>query len=81
MGIKGRPRGLMTNNIKATSQYDPWARLAAAIIRSGRQCYDKSFLDSEWCDDLMEMCRLDDELHPGHSLYTSYVPKRGAHSD
>lgn len=64
-----------------TSYYDGWAMLAAAIVRSGEQSYDKSFLESDWCDTLKYMCALDQELHPGHSLYASYVPKRGARSD
>lgn len=45
--------------------HDPYANLAAAIIASGERCHDVSFLDSDWCDTLYEICRLDDQMY-GH---------------
>ena len=51
--------------MKKGSYYDPYANLAAAIIRSGELQNDKRFLESDWCDTLKELCRLDDELHSG----------------
>ena len=41
--------------------HDGYAKLAAAILASGR--YDKWFQESEWADDLRELCKLDIELH------------------
>lgn len=41
--------------------HDGYAKLAAAILTSGR-C-DKWFQESEWAEDLRELCRLDLELH------------------
>lgn len=45
--------------------HSPYANLAAAIIASGERCHDVSFLNSDWCDTLRAMCRLDDEMY-GH---------------
>lgn len=51
--------------MKKGSYYSPWANLAAAIINAGERENDKRFLESDWCDTLKELCRLDDELHSG----------------
>ena len=51
--------------MKKGSYYNPWANLAAAIIRSGEQENDKHFLESDWCDVLREICKIDDEQHSG----------------
>lgn len=45
--------------------HDPYANLAAAIIASGERCHDVSFLESDWCDTLYEICKLDDQMY-GH---------------
>ena len=45
--------------------HSPYANLAAAIIESGERCNDTLFLDSDWCDTLRTMCKLDDEIY-GH---------------
>lgn len=45
--------------------HNPYANLAAAIIASGERCHDVSFLNSDWCDTLRAMCKLDDEMY-GH---------------
>ena len=42
--------------------HSPYANLAAAIIESGERCNDTLFLDSDWCDTLRTMCKLDDEI-------------------
>lgn len=39
-----------------------YANLASAIIESGINANDKGFLESDWCDTLREICRLDDVL-------------------
>ena len=50
--------------------HSPYANLAAAIIRSGQMANDTRFLESDWCDTLRELCRLDDEMHPdGNHLH------------
>lgn len=50
--------------------HDAYANLAAAIIASGERCHDVSFLNSDWCDTLRTICKLDDELHDHHSIAT-----------
>ena len=35
-----------------------WQNLAYAIIKSGYKSKDKSFLESEWCDNLKYFCSL-----------------------
>lgn len=45
--------------------HNPYANLAAAIIASGERCHDVSFLESDWCDTLYEICKLDDQMY-GH---------------
>lgn len=66
---------------KHSRYHDGWANLAAAIIASGEQSYDKAFLESEWCETLHDICALDDELHrrnldgvtaPGLPYYRGY---------
>lgn len=51
--------------MKKGSYYNPWANLAAAIIHSGEQANDTHFLESDWCETLRELCRLDDEQYNG----------------
>lgn len=51
--------------MKKGSYYSSWANLAAAIISSGERENDRRFLESDWCDTLKELCKLDDELHSG----------------
>lgn len=43
--------------------YDPYAKLAYAIIQDAEKHNDTVFLKSAFCDDLRLMCQLDDELH------------------
>lgn len=43
--------------------HNPYANLAYAIIRSGERCHDTTFLNSDWCDTLRTMCKLDDEMY------------------
>ncbi len=45
-----------------------YANLAAAIIASGEKCHDTRFLESDWCDTLKEICRLDDKMYGGRSV-------------
>ena len=45
--------------------HDAYANLAAAIIASGVKCHDTRFLESDWCDTLREICRLDDQMYGG----------------
>lgn len=52
--------GTKTQN---TRYHEPYANLAAAIIMSGVKCHDVRFLESDWCDTLQEMCRLDDQMY------------------
>lgn len=52
------------------AQYkDPWANLAAAIIRSGEIAEDTSFLKSDWCATLRYICVLDDEATNTQRMY------------
>lgn len=48
-----------------TRYHDPYANLAHAVLSAGIKCNDKSFLESDWCETLREICRLDDEMY-GH---------------
>lgn len=50
---------------KRSRYYNPYANLAAAILESGARCDDTDFLESDWAENLREMCILDDEMH-GH---------------
>ncbi len=62
--------------------HNAYANLAAAIIASGERCHDVPFLNSDWCDTLRTICKLDDELYghrcvavPGkHYVSSSRVP-------
>ena len=54
----------MTKN-EMRKYHSPYTNLAAAIIASGERCNDTRFLDSDWCDTLRTICKLDDELY-GH---------------
>lgn len=52
--------------------YDGYARLAAAIIERGERAHDTSFLESEWCNDVLKgLCELDAVLHQGSRLSMS----------
>ena len=51
--------------------YDPYARLAYAIIQDAKKHNDTVFLKSVFCDDLRLMCQLDDELHSATTIRTS----------
>lgn len=53
------------HNAKHFPYTSPYANLANAIIRSGIQEHDTRFLQSDWCDTLRLICRLDDEMHGG----------------
>lgn len=57
--------GTKTQN---TRYHEPYANLAAAIIMSGVKCHDVEFLESDWCDTLKEMCRLDDQTYGNRGL-------------
>lgn len=48
--------------LKIDSYHDPYANLAAAIIRAAEQDNDIVFLNSDWCDTLKLLCKLDSEL-------------------
>lgn len=49
--------------------YDGYARLAAAIIERGERAHDTTFLESEWCNDVLKgLCELDAVLHQGSRL-------------
>ena len=45
--------------------HNAYANLAAAIIASGIKCHDTKFLESDWCDTLREICKLDDKMYGG----------------
>lgn len=47
--------------------HDAYANLAAAVIASGVKCHDTRFLESDWCDTLKEICRLDDQMYGGRN--------------
>ena len=47
--------------------HDAYANLAAAIVASGVKCHDTRFLESDWCDTLKEICRLDDQMYGGRN--------------
>ena len=52
--------------------HDGYARLAAAIIARGERAHDTTFLESEWCNDVLKgLCELDSVLHPGSMLSMS----------
>lgn len=36
------------------AKIDAYMQLAAAIVKSGRECGDRRFLQSEWCRELKE---------------------------
>lgn len=56
----------MTGAASKRSRYhNPYANLAAAILESGARCDDTDFLESDWAENLREMCILDDEMY-GH---------------
>lgn len=50
------------------SYHDGYANLAAAIIASGVRHHDTTFLESNWCDLLKEICRLDDQMHGDRNI-------------
>lgn len=57
--------GTKTQN---TRYHEPYTNLAAAIVASGVKCHDVGFLESDWCDTLREMCRLDDEMYDARNI-------------
>lgn len=57
--------GTKTQN---TRYHNPYTNLAAAVIASGVKCHDVRFLESDWCDLLKEMCRLDDAMYGNRAL-------------
>lgn len=48
--------------------HDAYANLAAAIIASGVKSHDTRFLESNWCETLREICRLDDQMYGGRNI-------------
>ena len=48
--------------------HDPYAKLAAAILDSGKRCNDTVFLESDWADILREMCRLDNIIYDNKNI-------------
>lgn len=48
--------------------HDAYANLAAAIIASGVKSHDTRFLESDWCETLREICRLDDQMYGGRNV-------------
>ena len=57
--------------------HDGYANLAAAIIADGHKHNDQVFLNSDWCDTLRWMCKLDDELHVHDDIVR--IPKGSMH--
>lgn len=53
--------------------HDPYAKLAAAILDSGKRCNDTRFLESDWAETLRDMCSLDDEMYGGRTLTATNV--------
>ena len=47
-----------------------FANLAAAIIASGEKSHDTTFLKSNWCETLKEICRLDDQMYGNRNIGT-----------
>ena len=45
-----------------------YANLASAIIESGIKSNDRNFLESDWCDTLREICKLDDKMYGARSM-------------
>ena len=59
--------------------HDPYAKLAAAILDSGKRCNDTVFLESDWADILREMCRLDNSIYDNKNI-TSLDTRLGMNS-
>ena len=59
--------------------HDPYAKLAAAILDSGKRCNDTVFLESDWADILREMCRLDNIIYDNKNI-TSLDTRLGMNS-
>jgi protein gp37 len=53
-----------------TRYHNPYTNLAYAIILSGERCNDTRFLNSDWCDTLRTMCKLDDEMYGHRNIET-----------
>ena len=53
----------MAKHYKIEPYHSPYAKLAAAILASGKKCDDTLFLMSDWADILREICRLDDLMY------------------
>lgn len=48
--------------------HEPYTNLAYAILQQGKMYHDEAFLNSDWADNLREMCRLDDEMYGNRGL-------------
>lgn len=46
-----------------------WALLAAAIIKSGVQCNDQEFLESDWCQALRDIIDLSNKNEKSDSFF------------
>jgi hypothetical protein len=57
--------GTKTQN---TRYHEPYTNLAYAIVASGIKCHDVRFLESDWCELLREMCRLDDQMYGDRNI-------------
>lgn len=57
--------------------YDGWAKLASAIITSGIKQNDQVFLNSDWKDTLLEICRLDNLMHDKGPYSKCYTKAQG----
>ena len=55
--------------IKNFQYKNPWARLADAILESGKAAHDVAFLESDWAETLRAICRMDDEMHPPRAQF------------
>lgn len=60
--------------------HDPYAKLAAAILDSGKRCNDTVFLESDWADILREICRLDNIIYDNKNIAASLDTRLGMNS-
>lgn len=58
--------------------HDPYANLAHAILVANKR--DKAFMESEWAEELRDMCRLDDAMYgtKDMSVPTPYKVSNGS---
>lgn len=57
------------SNVYSRCYHEAFSNLAAAIINDGIRCNDTKFLESNWCECLRYMCKLDDMMYgnlPNH---------------